>query len=144
MNPLSPNRPYLLRAYYEWLMDNHLTPHLVVDVAVEGTQVPMQYVKDGQIVLNIAQMAVASLELGNEFVEFNARFDGVSQHIILPLRAIIAIYARENGAGVVFEMEEAYIQDSDITNDDNIESDESSPDDDPTPPTKKSHLRVVK
>lgn len=74
MKALTPNRPYLLRAYYDWLMDNQLTPHVVVDAFVKGTQVPQQYVKDGQIVLNIAAGAVGNLQIGNEFVEFNARF----------------------------------------------------------------------
>ncbi|MGI2259168.1 ClpXP protease specificity-enhancing factor [Shewanella sp. GXUN23E] len=109
MANMTPHRPYLLRAYYEWLLDNDLTPHLVVDAHIEGTLVPQQYVKDGQIVLNLAPSAVSNLQMGNDFVEFNARFGGVPQQIMLPLASIIAIYARENGAGVVFEMEEAYM-----------------------------------
>ncbi|MGL4515641.1 ClpXP protease specificity-enhancing factor [Shewanella sp.] len=109
MKPLTPNRPYLLRAYYDWLMDNQLTPHVVVDAFVKGTQVPQQYVKDGQIVLNIAAGAVGNLQISNEFVEFNARFGGVPQQVLLPMASIVAIYARENGAGTVFDMEDAYL-----------------------------------
>ncbi|GGZ28172.1 stringent starvation protein B [Shewanella algae] len=109
MKDLTPSRPYLLRAYYEWLMDNQLTPHLVVDATMPDTQVPLQYVKDGQIVLNVAGSAVGGLKLGNEFVEFNARFGGVPQQVLLPMASIVAIYARENGAGTVFDMEDAYL-----------------------------------
>ncbi|GGP37001.1 stringent starvation protein B [Shewanella algicola] len=109
MKPITPNRPYLLRAYYEWLMDNHLTPHVVVDAFVKGTQVPQQFVKDGQIVLNIATGAVANLHMTNDVVEFNARFGGVPQNVFLPMASIVAIYARENGAGTVFDMEDAYM-----------------------------------
>ncbi|MBB1268286.1 ClpXP protease specificity-enhancing factor [Shewanella sp. SR44-3] len=114
MTAITANRPYLLRAYYEWLMDNHLTPHVVVDAFVKGTQVPQQFVKDGQIVLNIAEGAVASLHMGNDFIEFNARFGGVPQQVVVPLAAIVAIYARENGAGTVFDMEDAYMIESEL------------------------------
>ncbi|QYJ94360.1 ClpXP protease specificity-enhancing factor [Shewanella spartinae] len=108
MKPMTPNRPYLLQAYYDWLMDNELTPHVVVDAYVPGTQVPQQYVKDGQIVLNITASAVGNLQIGHDFIEFNARFGGVPQQVVLPMASIVAIYARENGAGTVFDQEEAY------------------------------------
>ena len=109
MKGMTPSRPYLLQAYFQWLLDNQLTPHLVVDATVPGTQVPVQYVKDGQIVLNVAPSAVGNLQMGNEYVEFSARFGGVPQQLILPMQAIVAIYARENGAGTVFDMEDAYL-----------------------------------
>ncbi|QSX34340.1 ClpXP protease specificity-enhancing factor [Shewanella avicenniae] len=109
MKGMTPSRPYLLRAYFQWLLDNDLTPHLVVDATVQGTQVPLQYVKDGQIVLNIAPSAVGNLQFDNDFVEFSARFGGVPQQLILPMQSIVAIYARENGAGTVFDMEDAYL-----------------------------------
>lgn len=112
MEGLTPSRPYLLRAYYDWLMDNQLTPHVVVDAFVPGTQVPQQYVKDGQIVLNITASAVGNLEISNEFILFSARFGGVPQQVVLPMAAIVAIYARENGAGTVFDMEDAYLEPS--------------------------------
>ncbi|WP_298771621.1 ClpXP protease specificity-enhancing factor [uncultured Shewanella sp.] len=108
MKELSPNRPYLLRAYYEWLMDNELTPHVVIDAYVPDTMVPQQYVKDGQIVLNISSSAVSDLVISNESIEFSARFGGVLQQLYLPMASVIAIYARENGAGTVFDLEDAY------------------------------------
>ncbi len=114
MQPMTPNRPYLLQAYYDWLMDNDLTPHVVVDASVPGTQVPQQYVKDGQIVLNITSTAVGNLQIGHDFIEFNARFGGVPQQVVLPMAAIVAIYARENGAGTVFDTEDAYQNAADL------------------------------
>lgn len=140
--PLLPNRPYLLQAYYDWLTDNQLTPHLVVDATVEGTQVPRQYVKDGQIVLNIAGGAVVSLELGKESVEFNACFGGVPQQVVLPMASIIAIYARENSAGVVFEMEEAYSHHDELLSDDSISDEQPKVSDEPK--KSKAHLKVIK
>lgn len=110
---LSPRRPYLLRAMYQWLLDNNLTPHLVVDVMVPGVMVPMEYASDGQIVLNIAPRAVHNLELGNDEVNFNARFGGVPRQVFVPLAAVQAIYARENNAGMMFEQEVAYLQPTD-------------------------------
>ncbi|MBY5922449.1 ClpXP protease specificity-enhancing factor [Ferrimonas balearica] len=108
--PLSPSRPYLLRAFYEWLLDNELTPHLVVEADLPGVQVPRQFVEDGQIVLNIAPHAVGNLQMGNEEVTFNARFGGQPHALRVPMYAVAAIYARENGAGTVFQPEEAYQQ----------------------------------
>ena len=95
MSQLTPRRPYLLRAFYEWLLDNQLTPHLVVDVTLPGVLVPMEYARDGQIVLNIAPRAVGNLELANDEVRFNARFGGVPRQVSVPLAAVLAIYARE-------------------------------------------------
>lgn len=108
LSQLSPRRPYLLRAFYDWLLDNQLTPHLVVDVTVPGVQVPMEFARDGQIVLNIAPRAVGNLELANDNVRFNARFGGVPRQVDVPMAAVMAIYARENGAGTMFEPEPAY------------------------------------
>ncbi|MCW3172515.1 ClpXP protease specificity-enhancing factor [Shewanella subflava] len=150
MKAITPNRPYLLRAYYEWLMDNHFTPHVVVDAFVEGTQVPQQFVKDGQIVLNISTGAVMGLQMNNDAVEFNARFGGVPQQVYLPMASIIAIYARENGAGTVFDMEDAYIPDDEANAtspelasvDTKVEKPQVTKDDDK--PKRKSHLTVVK
>ncbi len=108
--PLSPSRPYLLRAFYEWLLDNELTPHLVVEAELPGVQVPRQFVEDGQIVLNIAPHAVGNLQMGNDEVTFNARFGGQPHALRIPMYAVAAIYARENGAGTVFQPEAAYQQ----------------------------------
>lgn len=96
------SRPYLLRALYEWIVDSAMTPHILVKADVAGVAVPGSYVKDGQIVLNIAPAAVQGLELGNEFVSFNARFGGSPTDIVVPTEAVLAIYARENGQGMAF------------------------------------------
>ena len=108
---MTPRRPYLVRAFYDWLVDNDLTPHLVVDATLPGVKVPMEFVSDGQIVLNIAPRAVGNLELGNEAISFNARFSGRPHSVIVPLYAVLAIYARENGAGTMFDPEPAYAAD---------------------------------
>ncbi|WP_350305419.1 ClpXP protease specificity-enhancing factor [Photorhabdus viridis] len=108
LSQMSPRRPYLLRAHYEWLLDNDMTPYLVVDVTLRGVNVPMEYARDGQIVLNIAPRAVGNLELTNDEVRFNARFGGMPRQINVPMVAVIAIYSRENGAGMMFEPEAAY------------------------------------
>lgn len=108
LSQLSPRRPYLLRAFYDWLLDNQLTPHLVVDVSLPGVMVLMEFARDGQIVLNIAQRAVGGLELADDSVRFNARFGGIPRQVYVPMAAVLAIYARENGAGTMFEPEPAY------------------------------------
>lgn len=119
---MTPRRPYLVRAFYDWLLDNDLTPHIVVDATLPGTQVPFDYVKDGQIVLNIAPRAVGNLELSNEHVCFNARFGGKPQQVMVPMAAVLALYARENGAGTMFEMEPAYANaDDEIFEDETFE-----------------------
>ncbi len=99
---LSPNQPYLLRAIYEWIVDNDLTPYLLVDASNDDVHVPRQYVENGKIVLNIAPRAVNNLELRNESVNFNARFSGKPMDVIFPIDAVLAIYAKENGQGMVF------------------------------------------
>ena len=104
----SPKRPYLLRAYYDWLVDNSFTPYLVVDATYLGVNVPVEYVKDGQIVLNLSANATGNLQLTNDFIQFNARFKGVSRELYIPMGAALAIYARENGDGAMFEPEEVY------------------------------------
>ena len=94
-------RPYLIRALYEWCTDNALTPHVVV--RVDGSvQVPLEYVKDGEIVLNISYDATSALQLGNDYIEFKARFGGQPRDIVVPVGRVVAIYARENGQGMAF------------------------------------------
>ncbi|MGR5236085.1 ClpXP protease specificity-enhancing factor [Vibrio alfacsensis] len=105
---MTARRPYMLRAFYEWLVDNDLTPHLVVDATMPGVHVPLEFVQDGQIILNLAPRAVGHLELGNDAITFQARFSGRPHTVIVPVYAVQAIYARENGAGTMFEPEEAY------------------------------------
>jgi len=103
---LNSSRSYIIRAIYEWIVDNGCTPHLLVDVDIEGVDVPQAYVSDGQIVLNISPTAVVGLDMGNETVAFNGRFGGVATDITVPVRAILGIYARENGQGMVFDTAE--------------------------------------
>ncbi|SFM20151.1 ClpXP protease specificity-enhancing factor [Variovorax sp. OV329] len=97
----SSTRPYLIRALYEWCTDNGFTPYIAVQVD-DGVQVPREYVKNGEIVLNISFDATSSLKLGNDFIEFKARFAGSAREIIVPVGRVIAIYARENGQGMAF------------------------------------------
>jgi stringent starvation protein B len=102
---MSSNKPYLVRAFYDWISDNDLTPYIVVDVNVYGVLVPMSYVNDGQIVLNVAASAVGTIALGVDAIEFSARFGGKLEHITVPYGAIGAIYAKENGAGTSLPIE---------------------------------------
>ena len=99
-------RPYLVRALYEWCTDNGLTPYVAVMVD-ETVQVPREYVQDGEIVLNISFDATSSLKLGNEFIEFKARFGGKPREIMVPMNRVMAIYARENGQGMAFPVNRA-------------------------------------
>jgi len=103
---MTPNRPYLIRAVNEWLLDNGCTPHLLVNAEAPGVEVPRQYIQDGKIVLNIGPNAVEGLRVTNEEVTFLARFSGVSQLVSLPINAVLAIYAKENGRGMMFGEEE--------------------------------------
>jgi stringent starvation protein B len=105
MNALesSSTRPYMVRALYEWCCDNGFTPYLAVLVD-ETVQVPREYVKNGEIVLNISHDATSALKLGNDYIEFRARFAGTAREIIVPVTRVLAIYARENGQGMAFPM----------------------------------------
>lgn len=102
---MNSNRPYLIRAFYEWILDNECTPYVVVDAYYQGVEVPQQFVNDGQIVLNLAPRAVTGLQLDNTEITFNTRFGGVPTDIYLPVNAVLGIYARENGQGMVFQPE---------------------------------------
>lgn len=103
---MSSSRPYMIRALYDWIVDNNCTPYILVDAMMSGVEVPQQHVnKDGQIVLNISPTAVMGLSLDNQAVSFNARFGGIPTDIFVPSRAVLGIYARENGQGMVFEPE---------------------------------------
>lgn len=148
--PMSSQRPYLLRALYEWIADNGMTPHVLVDARMPGVRVPTHAVKDGRIVLNIAERAVAKLELGNEALRFSARFAGVSQAVMVPLEAIIAVYARETGQGMAMPEEQRAT--TTAQDDANVEQaaetlpgdEPESPDTPPEPPKRGGHLRIVK
>ncbi|MBZ9557167.1 MULTISPECIES: ClpXP protease specificity-enhancing factor [unclassified Modicisalibacter] len=155
------SRPYLARALYEWLLDNDHTPYIVVDAEREGVQVPGQFVQNGQIVLNVAPSAVRELNMANDAITFNARFGGQPMQVIVPCEALIALYARENGVGMVFGHEPVMpgepAPEEDTTSDEarpSLESvdgnadasDETSGDDDPEGGKKKGRpsLRVIK
>lgn len=103
---ITPTRPYLVRAIYEWINDNLMTPYLLINAEEKGVFVPQQYIKDGQIVLNIAPHAVNQLLMDNDAVGFSARFGGVPQQVYVPMRAVMGLYARENGQGLFFDANE--------------------------------------
>ncbi len=129
---MTSNRPYLLRALYDWISDNQMTPHILVEAGAEGVDVPDQAVQKGKVILNIAHSAVRDLDLGNGWLTFMARFSGNEYRVAVPVEAVLAIYAKENGQGMMF------------TQDD--ESDPSGdPDRDPDGgPSKRPHLTIVK
>ncbi len=102
MNRKLPKRPYLLRAMHQWIAECGNTPHVIVDAGREGADVPRAYVKDGKIVLNLSEGATQRLRLGNEDIEFDARFAGVIHHVRFPVSAVLGVYARETGEGMVF------------------------------------------
>jgi stringent starvation protein B len=102
---VKPRRPYLLRAMHEWISDSGCTPHLVVDAGAAGVEVPRQYVNDGKIVLNVSWSATDGLQLGNEQLSFAGRFGGTPQQVRVPVDAVLAIYARETGQGMIFAEE---------------------------------------
>ena len=103
---MSSNRPYLIRAFFDWIIDNGCTPHISVDAEKDGVKVPYNYVRDGQIVLNIGPRAVTELHIDGEGISFSGRFGGVSKDIYIPIDAILGIYARENGEGMMFPPQE--------------------------------------
>lgn len=103
MDKMTSNKPYLLRAFYDWIVDNQCTPYVVVDAYVPGVNVPQSYVTDGQIVLNIAPRAVTAFHMDLESICFNTRFGGVPTDITVPVAAVMGIYARENGQGMIFQ-----------------------------------------
>ena len=100
---MTSHRPYLVRALNEWILDNNCTPYILVNAQAEGVEVPQDFVKDGQIVLNISPVAVQGLVLNNEGLEFSGRFGGIPTHVYVPIDAVMGIYARENGQGMIFE-----------------------------------------
>ena len=129
---MTSSRPYLVRAMYQWIADNGMTPHLLVDALVEGTQIPSEHVQNGKIILNIAPMAITNLVLGDTEVTFSARFSGKSLAIHIPIDAVLAIYAKENGQGMMFSEDDGAVSSSD-----------DDPEPDPDKP-KRPSLRVVK
>jgi stringent starvation protein B len=100
--PVRSRRPYLLRAMHEWISDSNQTPHLVVDASLEGVEVPRQYVQGGKIILNVSSNATSNLSLGNDVVRFRARFGAATYDVSVPIVAVLGIYARETGQGMIF------------------------------------------
>lgn len=139
---MTPKRPYLLRALYDWIVDNQLTPHLVVDATIVGTKVPQQFVNDGQITLNISPSAVVGLQLLDDEIRFNARFGGQPMEVIVPMTAALALFARENGAGAMFEAE-PQLDKMPSTDDDAGDTPEASPEKSSTT-RKRPNLKVIK
>ncbi|MBI6952409.1 stringent starvation protein B [Pseudomonas sp. TE6288] len=139
---MNSSRPYLVRALYEWIVDNDCTPHMLVNAEYPAVQVPQGFASDGQIVLNISPSAVRSLHMDNEAVSFEGRFGGVAHTLYVPIGAILGIYARENGQGMVFELEPP-LADEDDLEDDVVEPDDDGPPEPPRPSGRPS-LKVVK
>ena len=153
------SRPYLARALYQWLVDNDLTPYIVVDAEQPGVEVPRQFVQNGQIVLNLSPGAVRDLFMENEALGFSARFGGQPMRVMVPSSALVAIYARENGVGMVFGHEPVLASDEvekesgpgpGLTSVDadgespGVSEDDSEPRGEPSPPKRKPSLRVIK
>jgi stringent starvation protein B len=103
---MTSSRPYFIRALYDWLVDNGMTPHLLVNAKAKGVQVPTSFVENGQLVLNVSPNAVKGLSLGNDLIRFNARFGGTPMDVRVPPHAVLGIYARENGRGMLFPEED--------------------------------------
>lgn len=139
---MTSNQPYLLRAFYEWIVDNNLTPYIVVNALHPQVEVPQEFVKDGQIVLNVSPGACVNFMLDIEGLSFQARFGGQPRRLSMPSEAVMAIYARENGAGTVFATEDEMQKQDDAEVPEAV--DEPTPE--PTAPPKrgKPSLKVVK
>ena len=136
---MNSSRPYLVRALYEWIVDNDCTPHMLVNAEYPSVQVPQGFANDGQIVLNVSPVAVRHLHMDNDAVSFEGRFGGVPHTLYVPIAAILGIYARENGQGMVFELE------TPLDGEDEFEAeDELPPDDEPPRPSGRPSLKVVK
>ena len=141
---MNSSRPYLVRALYEWIVDNDCTPHMLVNAEFPAVQVPQGFASDGQIVLNISPNAVRNLHMDNEAVSFEGRFSGVAHSLFVPVGAILGVYARENGQGMVFELEPPL--DSDELDDDVAPDDDGPPEGggQPPRPSGRPSLKVVK
>ena len=129
---MTSNRPYLLRALFEWIADNDMTPHILVEAGAEGVDVPEQAVQKGKVILNIDHSAVRELDLGNEWLTFKARFSGSEYDVAVPIDAVLAIYAKENGQGMMFTQDDETIPPTDPDSDSDIR------------PAKRPHLTIVK
>jgi stringent starvation protein B len=134
---LPPKRPYLLRALHQWMIDSNQTPHLVVDATHAGVAVPAEHVQDGRITLNLSYSATSNLAMGNDDISFDARFGGTARRVFVPVRAVLGIYARESGEGLVFPPDEYAAAAG-------AEPDKPEPDPSAPPPPRRASLKVVK
>lgn len=137
---MNSNRPYLIRAIYDWIVDNDLTPYMVIDANCEGAQVPLEYVEEGKIVLNISPDACRGLHLDNDRIIFTAKFSGTAIQVFVPPMAVIALYAKENGKGMFFRADSEQIPMSTVTTK-NIDTHHSSK---PIARSSKARLTLVK
>ena len=147
---MTSSRSYIARALYEWILDNNCTPYILVDAMRHGVEVPREFVRDGQIVLNISPAAVRALVIDNEIITFDGRFGGEALTITVPVEALMAIYARENGQGMVFEAagepeaeEGPFIEEVSDSNPSGSEPEEPDPTTRP-PRTGRPNLKVIK
>lgn len=140
---MTSHRPYLLRALVEWINDNQMTPHLLVDAGLPGVQVPAGAVKDGRVVLNIAERAVVRLSIDNDGISFTARFGGVSYPVQVPMSAVLAVYARETGQGMALPDDLPGTGGTQEEMEGDVDE-RPDPEDTPPPAGKRPHLRVVK
>jgi len=139
---ITPTRPYMVRALYQWIEDNALTPYLMVDATADNVQIPTEHVQDGRIVLNIASRATGNMSMENDYIHFSARFGGVSQEIWVPLTAVMGIYAKENSQGMFFDPKE---YDNYQPEDDSVPMSNNSPAKAPKPKRdNKAGLKVLK
>lgn len=135
---MTSSQPYLIRAIYDWVIDNGFTPYLLVNAENDYAMIPRDFVEDGKIVLNINPSAISDLQLGNDYIMFNARFSGKAMEVSVPVVAVLAIYARENGQGMMFDENNSNLPPTPPEN--------TTPPEQPQPPKKsqKPQLKVVK
>ena len=137
----SSTKPYLIRAIYEWCVDQSFTPYVAVQVD-DQTKVPVEFIKDGQIVLNVSYTATRHFKIGNDFINFSARFNGSSRELEIPIQAVIGIFAKENGQGMFFQATEEITASAEVhPPSDTSKPPETSP---PSKPSKGGHLKIVK
>ena len=141
---MTSNRPYLLRALYDWICDNHLTPYLLVDATGDDLNIPHEFVEDDKIVLNISPSAVRDLDLSNDYINFKARFSGKSMNVYFPNESVQAIYAKENGRGMIFPEEDQEVAEGDDSVSNTEPEEVKDKKEDKKKKKDRSHLKVIK
>ncbi len=132
---MTPSKPYLIRGLYEWLLDNEVTPYVLVDATSDAVHTPKGIATDGKVVLNLSPSAIQQLEMNNEYLSFSARFSGVAQNVFCPMSSVLAIYARENGEGMMFASDAEQAR---------VDTDEKTDTDAPDGKPNKPGLKIVK